>query len=110
MSPRIDETEDESAYHIEVELPGMDQKDVEVIYSDGLLTVSGEKKQESEEKEKNYYRRERSFGSFQRVLQIPGLVKESDIKASFKKGVLQIDLPKSEEAKKATKKIAVKAG
>ena len=109
LALRVDETEDDKAYHIEVELPGMDQKDVDVSYSDGVLTISGEKKQEKEEKERDYYRRERSFGSFKRVLPIPGAVNEAKIQASFKKGVLSIELPKTEEAKKAVKKINVKA-
>jgi HSP20 family protein len=109
LSPRVDETEDDKAYHIEVELPGMDHSDVDVSYSDGLLTISGEKKQEKEEKEKDYYRKERSFGSFRRVLPIPVAVDEAKIQASFKKGVLTIDLPKTREAQKKVKKIAVKS-
>jgi HSP20 family protein len=109
LSPRVDETEDEKAYHIEVELPGMDQSDVDVSYSDGLLTISGEKKQEKEEKDKDYYRKERSFGSFRRVLPIPVAVDEAKIQASFKKGVLSIELPKSREAQKKVKKITVKS-
>jgi HSP20 family protein len=74
-----------------------------------MLTVRGEKKQEDEEKGKDFYRKERSFGSFRRVLPIPGDVDESKIKASFEKGVLMIDLPKSEEAKKKVKHITIKA-
>jgi HSP20 family protein len=109
LSPLVDETEDEKAFHIEVELPGMDQKDVDVSYSDGLLTISGEKKEEKEEKKKDYYRKERSFGSFRRVLPIPGAVDESKIQASFKKGVLSIELPKTKEAQKKVKKINVKS-
>jgi len=109
LSPLVDETEDEKAYHVEVELPGMDQDDVDVSYSDGLLTISGEKKQEKEEKKKDYYRKERSFGSFRRVIALPGAVDESKIQASFKKGVLSIELPKSREAQKKVKKITVKS-
>ena len=109
LSPLVDETEDEKAYHIEVELPGMDQKDVEVSYSDGVLTISGEKKDEKEEKKKDYYRKERSFGAFRRMLPIPCAVDESKIQASFKKGVLSIDLPKTREAQKKVKKISVKS-
>ena len=109
LSPRVDETEDEKAYRIEVELPGMDQNDVDVSYSDGLLTISGEKKQEKEEKEKDYYRRERSYGAFRRVLPIPVAVDEAKIQASFKKGVLSIELPKTKEAQKKVKKISVKS-
>jgi HSP20 family protein len=105
----VDETEDDKAYHVKVELPGMDEKDVDVTLSEGLLTVRGEKKQEDEEKGKDFYRKERSFGTFRRSLQIPVEVDESKIKASFKKGVLTIDLPKSEEAQKKVRHIDVKA-
>ena len=109
LSPLVDETEDEKAYHVEVELPGMDQEDVDVSYSDGLLTISGEKKEEKEEKKKDYYRKERSFGAFRRILPIPGAVDESKIQASFKKGVLSVELPKTKEAQKKVKKISVKS-
>ncbi|MCB1679856.1 MAG: Hsp20/alpha crystallin family protein [Halioglobus sp.] len=109
LSPQIDETEDEKGFHIKVDLPGMDENDVEVSLSDGLLTIKGEKKQEQEEEGKEFYRKERSFGAFRRTLSIPAEVNEAKIAASFKKGVLSIDLPKSEEAKKKVKRIAVKA-
>lgn len=106
----VDATEDEKAYHVAVELPGMSEKDVEVSLSDGLLTIHGEKRQEQEEKGKDYYRKERVFGAFRRSLPIPGEVDESKIGASFKNGVLTVDLPKSEEAQKKVKRIDVKAG
>ena len=109
LIPNVDETEDEKAYRFTVELPGMDQNDVEVSFSDGLLTISGEKKQEAEEKEKDFYRRERSYGAFRRSLPVAGGVDESKIDASFKKGVLSIRLPKTKEAQKKPKKITVKA-
>jgi HSP20 family protein len=109
LSPLVDETEDDKAYHVEVELPGMDQQDVEVSYADGLLTISGEKKEDKEEKRKDYYRKERSFGAFRRVLPIPGAVDESKIQAVFKKGVLSVELPKTREAQKKVKKISVKS-
>ena len=109
LSPEVDETEDDKGFHIKVDLPGMDEKDVEVTLVDGILTIKGEKKQEEEEKGKDFYRRERSFGSFRWTLPVPADVNESKIQASFKKGVLCIDLPKTEEAKKKVKKIAIKA-
>lgn len=109
LSPLVDETEDERAYHIEVELPGMDQDDVDVSYADGILTISGEKKDEKEEKRKRYYRLERSFGAFRREVAIPVAVDDSNIKASFKKGVLNIELPKTKEAQAKPKKINVKS-
>lgn len=109
LMPRIDETEDEKGFHVKVELPGMDKQDVDVSMTDGLLTITGEKKQEEEETGKNFYRKERSFGSFHRVLPIPCAVDESGIEASFRKGVLTIELPKTEEAKKKVKHIEVEA-
>jgi len=109
VAPRVDETEDEKAYHVTVELPGMDEKDVEVVMSEGMLTIRGEKKQEQEEKGKDFYRKERTYGSFRRVLPIPGEIDESKIAASFKKGLLTIDLPKTEQARKKVKHIEVKA-
>ncbi|HSG96119.1 MAG TPA: Hsp20/alpha crystallin family protein [Afifellaceae bacterium] len=109
VSPRLDETEDDKAFHIRVELPGMDRDDVDVELSDGMLMIRGEKKQEEEEKGVDYYRKERSFGAFRRTLPIPAEVDEAKIDASFKKGVLCIDLPKTREAQKKVKHITVKA-
>jgi HSP20 family protein len=109
LKPRIDETEDEKAFHVQVELPGMDKEDVDITLSNGMLTIRGEKKRESEEKGKDFYRKERSFGVFRRTLPIPADVDERGIEASFKKGVLYIELPKTEEARKQVTHIAVKA-
>jgi len=109
VMPRIDETEDEKAFHIQVELPGMDRDDVDITLSNGVLTIRGEKKREDEEKGKDFYRKERSFGVFRRSLPIPAEVDESKIDASFKKGVLYIELPKTEEARKKVTHIDVKA-
>jgi HSP20 family protein len=109
LNPSIDLTEDDKAYHVSAELPGMDQADVDVSFSDGLLTISGEKKQEQEEKDKDFYRRERSYGAFRRSLAIPGTVDEAKIDATFRKGVLKIQLPKTKEAQKKARKIAVKS-
>jgi HSP20 family protein len=107
LVPTVDETEDDKAYHVKVELPGMDQKDVDVTLADGVLTIKGEKKMEEEQKGKDFYRKERSFGSFRRTLALPVEVDESKVYASFKNGVLSIDLPKSAEAKKRVKQIPV---
>jgi HSP20 family protein len=109
VMPRVDETEDEKAFHIQVELPGMDREDVDITLANGMLMIRGEKKREDEEKGKDFYRKERSFGSFRRTLPIPAEVDESKIDASFKKGVLYIELPKSEEARKKVTHIDVKA-
>ena len=109
LNPLLDETEDEKAYHVRIELPGMDKEDVDIALSDGMLIIRGEKKQEEEEKDKDFYRSERMFGTFRRTLPIPVEVDESKIEASFKKGVLNIELPKTAEAKRKVKHIKVKA-
>ena len=108
--PRLDITEDEKAYHISAELPGMEEKDISVDISEGLLNIRGEKREEKEEKERTYYRRERSFGSFQRAIPLPGSVDEDKIEAHFKNGVLTVDLPKLPEAESKAKRIEVKGG
>jgi HSP20 family protein len=108
--PAVDVTETDKAYEITAELPGIDEKNVEVKLANGNLTIKGEKQDEKEEKKKDYYLHERSFGSFERVFEVPDGVDADKIEASFKKGVLSITLPKSPEAQKAEKKIAVKAG
>jgi HSP20 family protein len=109
LTPQIDEIEDEKAIHIRVELPGMDKDDVDISLAEGMLTIKGEKKREEEEKSKDFYRKERSFGSFRRTLSIPVEVDETKIEASFKKGVLNIELPKTKAAQKKVKHISVKA-
>lgn len=109
VMPDIDEIEDDKTFHVTVELPGMDEKDVDITLSGRLLTIRGEKKQENVEEGKDYYRNERTYGSFRRTLELPGEVDESKIEASFKKGVLRVELPKTKEAQEKIKHIAVKA-
>jgi HSP20 family protein len=109
LTPRVDETEDENAFHVKVELPGLDKDDVEVTLTDGVLTIRGEKKREEEEKGKNFYRKERSFGSFRRSLPIPVDVDDNDIEARFDKGILYVRLPKTEESLQNVRHIPVKA-
>ena len=108
--PAIDVTETDKAYAITAELPGMDEKNVEVKVADDILTVKGEKQEEKEEKTKDYHLSERSFGSFQRAFQVPSGVDTDKIDAKFSKGVLRVTLPKSTEAQKAEKKITIKSG
>ena len=91
------------------ELPGLDEKNVEIKLSNHTLTIKGEKKEEKEEKDKDYYLSERRYGSFQRSFQVPEGVDTGKIDASFSKGVLTVKLPKTAEAQKAEKKITVKA-
>ena len=108
--PAIDVTETDKAYEIAAELPGMDEKNVEVKVADDILTIKGEKQEGKEEKTKDYHLSERSFGSFQRAFQVPSGVDTDKIDAKFSKGVLTVTLPKSTEAQKAEKKITVKSG
>jgi HSP20 family protein len=87
----------------------MDEKNIEVTVSSGMLTLKGEKTEEKEEKEKDYYLSERSYGSFQRSFPIPDVVDVNKIEASFARGLLTIKLPKSAEAQSKAKKIAIKS-
>ena len=107
--PAIDMSEDEKAYKISAELPGIDAKDIEVSVSGDTLVLKGEKRQEKEEKDKNYHFSERSYGSFQRSFQLPSSVDRNKVAADFSKGVLTITLPKTAEAKKPVKKIEVRS-
>jgi len=109
LTPEIDETEDDKAFHVSIELPGMDEKDVDITLSGRMLTIRGEKKVDEKQEGKDFYRRERTYGSFRRVLELPGDVDEAKIEASFKKGVLRVELPRTEEAQNKIKHIAVKA-
>jgi HSP20 family protein len=106
--PAVDFTENEKAYEITADLPGMDEKDIEVKVADGVMTIKGEKQEEKEDKKKDYYLHERSFGSFQRSFELPESVDPDKIEARFKKGVLTVTLPKRPEAQKPAKKIEVK--
>ena len=108
-APAVDFSEDDKSFTVTAELPGIDEKDVDVSVSGGMLVVKGEKKQEKEEKNKNYYLSERSYGSFQRSFSLPDGIDQDKIAASFAKGVLTVTLPKSAEAQKSQKKIEVKA-
>ena len=107
--PAVDVIESEKAYEVTAELPGMDEKNIEVKVANGFLTIKGEKQEEKEEKKKDYYLQERSFGSFERSFGLPEGVDADKIEANFKKGVLTVMLPKKPEAQKPAKKIEVKA-
>ena len=107
MVSSLDVTETKNDIVVKVELPGMDQKDIDISLSDGHLIIKGEKKQEKEEKEENYHSIERSYGTFTRSVQLPKEVKRDKISASYMNGILKIVLPKSEEAKKKEVKIKV---
>jgi len=108
-TPVVDIVEREKAYEITAELPGMDEKNIEVKLADGGLTIKGEKQDEKEEKEQDYYLQERSYGVFERSFAVPEGVDTDKIEANFSKGVLTVTLPKKPEAINPEKKIEVKA-
>ncbi len=109
-NPTMDVVESENAYELTAELPGMDEKDVELVLNDRTLTLKGEKKEESEKQEKDYRLSERRFGSFQRSFVVPDGVDTGKVSARFAKGVLHIILPKSKEAQLRQRKIPVDKG
>lgn len=109
LKPKVDLSATEQEYLLTVEIPGVSETDVAVDVSGNTMTIKGEKKQEKEEKDKNYYRIERSYGSFQRVLSLPEDVNQESIKASFKNGVLSITMPRKALPKGEVKQIQITA-
>lgn len=105
--PAVDLFEEKDELVVKAELPGLSKEDIQVQVADSTLTLKGEKKREEEVREEDYYYAERAHGSFVRTLEIPCEVKADQVKAVFKDGVLEIHLPKSEEAKKKTKTVQV---
>ena len=108
--PKVNVKESKRDIEVSAELPGLDQKDIEISISDNVLTLRGEKRLESETKEDNYYRIERSYGSFNRSVMLPSEVIPDKTDAKFKNGVLTIKVPKKPESEQKTKKIEIKAG
>jgi HSP20 family protein len=106
-TPSVDVSETPKEVIVKAELPGMDPKDIDVSVRGDILTLSGERKQETEEKGENFHRVERSYGSFSRSVKLPAEVDSGKVDATYKDGVLRITMPKTKEA--ATKKIQVKA-
>jgi HSP20 family protein len=107
--PRLDVAETDGEFEITVELPGVDEKDVDVTLWGDVLTIKGEKKSETEDKKKDFHRIERSYGMFQRQMSIPFDVDPKDVDAKFKKGVLTVTLPKPPEAQAETRKVKIQA-
>jgi HSP20 family protein len=105
-TPAVDVYEEKDDVVIKAEIPGLSKEDISVQVTNSTLTIKGDKKREQEVKEDDYYRCERSFGSFTRAVALPCEVKADQVKASFKNGVIEIRMPKTEEAKK--KAITVK--
>jgi len=110
MMPDLDVHENAKQLTIEVDLPGVDEKDVSVTLANGLLTIKGERKTEREEKKENYYLAERSCGAFERSLRLPDTIDEAKLEARFDKGVLTVIAQKRPEAVRAEKKIEIKKG
>ena len=106
--PSIDVKEGEKDIVVKAELPGLEEKDIEILLADDALTIKGEKKEEKEDKGKNYYHMERTYGSFHRVIPLPAEIDSKKVEATFKNGVLSVVLPKTEKAKAASKKISIK--
>jgi HSP20 family protein len=107
--PRVNVVENDKEVRVTAELPGLDEKDVEVTVARGTLTLRGEKKAETEDRSGGRYRYERSYGAFQRTIPLPAGVVEKKASAEFRKGVLTVRIPKSGEAAAGARKIAVRA-
>ena len=108
FSPAVDVYEDEHAVNLKIEVPGIEEKDLDIRVENNTLTVHGERKFEKEEKEENFRRVERQYGSFTRSFTLPQTVDSENVSANYDKGVLKISLPKKAEAK--PKQIKVNVG
>lgn len=109
-TPRCDISEDDKSLNLTVELPGVEEKDVEVTVLDNVLTVKGEKKSERKDEKKDYHLVERSYGMFSRSIPLAFKVDPAKVDATFKKGVLSVTLPKPPEQQARSRKVAIKAG
>ena len=107
LVPDIDITETDDAIVLSAELPGLDEKDIDLVVANGLLTLKGEKKYEHDEEKENVHVMERSYGSFQRSIRLPESVDEDAITADFKNGVLTVTMTKTPGAREAEKKIPI---
>ncbi len=109
FSPSVDVKESDKDFTIRAELPGVEEKDIEVTVTHDAVTIKGEKKEEKEDKGKNYYYMERSYGSFNRVIPLAVETDANKAQASFKNGVLNITIPKSAQAKAKGTKVPIKS-
>jgi HSP20 family protein len=109
-SPKVDVRENDKEFLFEAELPGIDEKDVQITVRDGMLSLKGEKKSERDEKKDAYHLVERSYGSFERSFRLPDIADQEKIAANFEKGILRIVVPKRAEAVKPEKKIPIGKG
>ena len=108
FSPSVNTREGEYAYHVEVDLPGVKKEDIHVDLKDNVLTISGERRTKKEIKEKDYYKKESSYGKFQRSFTLPENTDAENIEANSQDGVLEVVIPKMKRSKKETKKIKIK--
>lgn len=108
LKPNLDIRSGDNEYTISIEVPGVEEQNIQLEITNNVLTVSGEKKQEKEDKEKSYYRMERSYGAFQRVLSLPEDVDQDEVKATFKNGVLTINIKRKALPGSAVKQIEIK--
>jgi HSP20 family protein len=108
ISPSVDIYEEGNELVLKADLPGITKDEVEINVTDNVLTLTGEKKREEKVERENYFRYERSHGSFCRRFHLPDGIDTEKIKAHYKEGVLEVRLPKTEEAKQKTKKISIK--
>ncbi len=108
IAPRMDVAESMGAYHLSLELPGISEKDVEIEMHEGVLTIRGEKKAEEKKEGKSWHRVERTYGSFQRSISLPQGIDEEGVTATFRNGILEIDVLKSAKKQEKNRKIAIK--
>lgn len=105
ITTNFDLIEQDKKYLVKMELPGVKEKDINISVNKGVLTITGEKKEEQEEKDEQYYRRECTYGAFQQSISLPDNIKEDEIKANYKGGVLTVNIPKDEKKESTIKKI-----
>lgn len=108
VSPALDVSENDKGFKICAELPGMDISDINITVADGYVTIKGEKKQEEKEEKEGYFRQERSYGSFQRVIALPDNANLDNAEANMKNGVLTVSIPKKAGAKSTERKLEIK--
>jgi HSP20 family protein len=107
VSPKVDIFEEGENFVVKAEIPGMKKEEIEVNLTDDMVTISGEKKKEEKVEKKDYYRLERSYGSFSRSFRLPKEIQTDKAKATFKDGILELKVPKTEAAIKKEKKIPI---
>jgi len=109
FKPTLDLSASEKQYTVSVEVPGVDEKDIQLEIVDDTLVIKGEKKQETESKDNSFYRIERSYGSFRRVLSLPEDADRENVSAAFKKGVLTVTIPRKPSQKAEVKRVEIKS-